>query len=88
MKKSTKERILEASLQLFHKQGYHGVTIDQIVQQAGTSKGGSIITKNQKMSCFMKYMMFLFHMSSKKQKRHTFKLAHLLKNYQPSYILL
>lgn len=40
MKKSTKERILEASLQLFHKQGYHGVTIDQIVQQAGTSKGG------------------------------------------------
>lgn len=40
MKKPTKERILETSLKLFYKQGYHGVTIDQIVQQAGTSKGG------------------------------------------------
>ena len=40
MKKSTKERILETSLQLFHKHGYHGVTIDQIVSEAGTSKGG------------------------------------------------
>ncbi|EGL83408.1 transcriptional regulator, TetR family [Caldalkalibacillus thermarum TA2.A1] len=38
--KSTKERILETALELFEARGYHGVTVDQIVQESGTSKGG------------------------------------------------
>ncbi|WP_016839338.1 TetR/AcrR family transcriptional regulator [Ureibacillus thermosphaericus] len=40
MKKSVKERILETSLHLFQEHGYHGVTVDKIVLEAGTSKGG------------------------------------------------
>lgn len=40
MKKTVKERILETSLHLFQEHGYHGVTVDKIVLEAGTSKGG------------------------------------------------
>ncbi|TQE90516.1 TetR/AcrR family transcriptional regulator [Ureibacillus terrenus] len=40
MKKTLKERILETSIQLFQQHGYHGVTVDEIVAEAGTSKGG------------------------------------------------
>ena len=41
MKKTTlKERIIETSLLLFEKNGYHGVTVDQIVEESGSSKGG------------------------------------------------
>ena len=39
-KKSLKERIIDTALVLFEKNGYHGVTVDQIVEQSGTSKGG------------------------------------------------
>ncbi|MFP7201615.1 TetR/AcrR family transcriptional regulator [Lysinibacillus halotolerans] len=39
-KKPLKQRILESSLLLIQEKGYHGVTVDQIVEQAGTSKGG------------------------------------------------
>lgn len=39
-KKPLRQRILESSLVLFQEKGYHGVTVDQIVEQAGTSKGG------------------------------------------------
>ncbi|GLY10393.1 TetR/AcrR family transcriptional regulator [Bacillus badius] len=39
-KKPLKERILETSLVMFEKHGYHGVTVDQIVAECGTSKGG------------------------------------------------
>jgi len=39
-KKPLKQRILESSLELFQKNGYHGVTVEQIVEKANTSKGG------------------------------------------------
>ncbi|TRM12497.1 TetR/AcrR family transcriptional regulator [Lentibacillus cibarius] len=32
--------MIEASLVLFEKYGFHGVTVNQIVQETGTSKGG------------------------------------------------
>lgn len=38
--KSTRERIIEAALSLFEEYGYHRVTVDKIVQESGTSKGG------------------------------------------------
>ena len=37
---SLKERIIETALELFQHKGYHGVSIDEIVDIAGTSKGG------------------------------------------------
>ena len=41
MKKTKlKERIIETALNLFEQHGYHGVTVDQIVSESGTSKGG------------------------------------------------
>ncbi|MFJ8262157.1 TetR/AcrR family transcriptional regulator [Rummeliibacillus sp. NPDC094406] len=39
-KQSVKERILETALDLFQQKGYHGVSVDEIVEKAGTSKGG------------------------------------------------
>lgn len=35
-----KERIIETSLVLFEKHGFHGVTVNDIVRESGTSKGG------------------------------------------------
>ncbi|WP_203362396.1 TetR/AcrR family transcriptional regulator [Bacillus sp. REN10] len=39
-KKNLKQRIVDTSLVMFEKHGYHGVTVDQIVEECGTSKGG------------------------------------------------
>jgi AcrR family transcriptional regulator len=38
--KSIRERIIETSMRLFEANGYHRVTVDQIVKESGTSKGG------------------------------------------------
>ncbi len=38
--KSTKQRITEAALQLFEENGFHAVTVDKIVKESNTSKGG------------------------------------------------
>lgn len=35
-----RQRIIQSSLLLFEKQGFHGVTVNQIVENIGTSKGG------------------------------------------------
>lgn len=40
IKKTLKQRIVEASLILFQQDGYHGVTVDRIVEFIGASKGG------------------------------------------------
>ena len=40
MKKTVKERIIEAASELFQKKGYNNVSIDEIIEKAGTSKGG------------------------------------------------
>ncbi|RXT04192.1 TetR/AcrR family transcriptional regulator [Ammoniphilus sp. CFH 90114] len=38
--KSIRDRIIETSLRLFEAHGYHRVTVDQIVKESATSKGG------------------------------------------------
>ncbi|MFS0782113.1 TetR/AcrR family transcriptional regulator [Bacillus sp. 1P06AnD] len=35
-----KDRIIETSLKLFEQHGFHGVSVHQIVESSGTSKGG------------------------------------------------
>ncbi|ASN07376.1 TetR family transcriptional regulator [Virgibacillus necropolis] len=35
-----RQKIIQSSLLLFEKQGFHGVTVNQIVKDVGTSKGG------------------------------------------------
>lgn len=40
VKKTLKQRIVEASVILFQQDGYHGVTVDRIVEYIGASKGG------------------------------------------------
>lgn len=40
VKKTLKQRIVEASLTLFQQDGFHGVTVDRIVEYIGASKGG------------------------------------------------
>lgn len=39
-KNNLKERIIATALVLFEKKGYHGVTVEQIVKECNTSKGG------------------------------------------------
>lgn len=38
-KPATRERILEAALDVFARKGYHGASVDDIVRASGTSKG-------------------------------------------------
>jgi len=38
--KTLKDRIIDTALRLFEKYGYHGVTVDRIVTESNTSKGG------------------------------------------------
>ncbi|WP_413378851.1 TetR/AcrR family transcriptional regulator [Alkalihalobacillus sp. 1P02AB] len=38
--KSARDRIIDTALQLFEKYGYHGVGINKIIEESGTSKGG------------------------------------------------
>ncbi|KMK77747.1 TetR/AcrR family transcriptional regulator [Alkalihalobacillus pseudalcaliphilus] len=38
--KSARERIIDTALALFEKHGYHGVGINKIIEESGTSKGG------------------------------------------------
>ena len=40
VKQTVKQRIIETALDLFQEKGYHGVSVDEIVENAGTSKGG------------------------------------------------
>ena len=40
VKQTVKQRIIETALDLFQQKGYHGVSVDEIVEKAGTSKGG------------------------------------------------
>ncbi|MEE3807724.1 TetR/AcrR family transcriptional regulator [Lysinibacillus fusiformis] len=40
VKKTLKQRIVEASVELFQQDGYHNVTVDCIVDYIGASKGG------------------------------------------------
>lgn len=37
---SLRSKIVDVSLVLFEKYGFHGVTVNQIIREAGTSKGG------------------------------------------------
>ena len=39
-KSELKDKIIESSLYLFEKHGFHGVSVHQIVEHSGTSKGG------------------------------------------------
>ncbi|MEW9673700.1 TetR/AcrR family transcriptional regulator [Ammoniphilus sp. 3BR4] len=38
--KSIRDKIIETALYLFEKHGYHGVGVNKIVEESGTSKGG------------------------------------------------
>ncbi|GAB6890217.1 hypothetical protein JCM14450A_12230 [Geobacillus stearothermophilus] len=38
--KPLRDRIIDTALHLFEKYGYHGVTVDRIVAESDTSKGG------------------------------------------------
>lgn len=81
LKKMLKRRNVEASLILFQQDGYHGVTVDRIVEYIGASKGGVIIISNQKMNCYMKSMMCLSRMLLKSHNKHTTNTRHLLRDY-------
>src|SRR5699024_12425244 len=37
---SLRKKIIDEALILFEKHGFHGVTVNQIVEKTGTSKGG------------------------------------------------
>lgn len=57
-----REKIIQSSLQLFSEQGFHGVSVKDIVEHCQTSKGGFYHHSNQKMNCFMSFMIRLYPM--------------------------
>ncbi|PSL50971.1 TetR family transcriptional regulator [Salsuginibacillus halophilus] len=48
MQSSVKTRIIEAALRLFEERGFHSVTVDAVVQESETSKGGFYYYFNSK----------------------------------------
>ena len=59
METELRERIINASLVLFERHGFHGVTVNQIVETAGISKGGFYTIFPQKMNYCLLSMTFL-----------------------------
>ncbi|MFJ7679763.1 TetR/AcrR family transcriptional regulator [Peribacillus sp. NPDC097206] len=59
-----KDKIIETSLNLFEQNGYHGVSVNEIVKECGTSKGGfyhHFSSKDELLfvihDCFISYVL-------------------------------
>ncbi|MFC5560325.1 TetR/AcrR family transcriptional regulator [Ureibacillus thermophilus] len=88
MKKTLKQRILETSLHLFQQYGYHGVTVDEIVAEAGTSKGGfyhNYKSKDELLyeihDVFISYVIEKAELSYKENHTPVLKLAAILHSF-------
>lgn len=83
-----KTRILNSSLQLFQVYGYHKVSVDQIVEHAGTSKGGfyhNFQSKDQLLyeihDVFISYVMKKAEQSCKENQSPISKLTGILQTF-------
>jgi TetR/AcrR family transcriptional repressor of nem operon len=52
----TKERIIDASLELLHRRGYYDTSINDIIDNSGVKRGAFISIINQKMPLLLKFL--------------------------------
>ena len=51
--KKTKSKIVSAAWKLFYEQGYEDTTIEEIIEESGTSKGSFIIILRERTRCWV-----------------------------------
>jgi AcrR family transcriptional regulator len=88
MKTGLKERIIDTSLQLFEKHGFHGVTVNKIVETAGISKGGfyhHFTSKDELLfvihDLFITYVLERATETNKQHHEPTDKLTFIIKEF-------
>lgn len=83
-----RQKIIHSSLLLFEKQGFHGVTVNQIVKEVGTSKGGfyhHFTSKDELLfiihDTFITYVLEKAIVANKTYESPTKKLQAIIKDF-------
>lgn len=83
-----RDRIIQASLLLFEEHGFHGVTVNQIVENVGTSKGGfyhHFTSKDELLfvihDAFITYVLDKAMIANKTYASPTEKLQAIIKDF-------
>ncbi|WP_078408945.1 TetR/AcrR family transcriptional regulator [Priestia abyssalis] len=86
--KPVRDRIIETALHLFEKYGYHGVAVNKIIEESGTSKGGFYHNfKSKDELLFIIHDTFITHALDKAKEAcgkwvtPTERLYHIIKSY-------
>ncbi|WP_269409158.1 TetR/AcrR family transcriptional regulator [Lentibacillus daqui] len=89
-----RNRIIQASLQLFEQEGFHGATVNQIVEEAGTSKGGfyhHFTSKDELLfvihDTFITYVLDKAKMANEAHQSPTAKLRVIIKDFVKAFDL-
>ncbi|GEL76274.1 TetR/AcrR family transcriptional regulator [Tenuibacillus multivorans] len=89
-----REKIIETSLQLFSERGFHGVTVNDIVEHCKTSKGGfyhHFKSKDELLyvihDTFISYVLNEANRAKKRYDRPIFQLHEMLKSLVRVYDL-
>ena len=53
--KTTKKKIVSAAWKLFYEQSYESTTVEEIVEESGTSKGSFIIILKERTPCSARF---------------------------------
>lgn len=90
---SLKERIIEESLRLFSVRGYTGTSTTDIIEAAGTSKGGFYNHFKSKEQLFLDMLSAARKIwrernlyKLEEEPRHLLKIQKLLENYRDRYL--
>ncbi|GGA62132.1 TetR/AcrR family transcriptional regulator [Ornithinibacillus halotolerans] len=83
-----RDKIIHSALHLFEKHGYHGVTVNQIVQDIGTSKGGfyhHFTSKDELLfvihDTFITYVLEKAYIAKNTYDSPTLKLRAIIKSF-------
>ena len=49
--RNTKGKIVSAAWDLFYRQGYENTTVEEIIEESGTSRGSFITISTERMPC-------------------------------------
>lgn len=83
-----KDRLIQSALKLFEENGFHGVSVNQIVQHAGASKGGFYHHFNSKdellfmiHDTFISYVLEKANLAKQTYNHPTQKLQAIIKSF-------
>ncbi len=85
---SLREKIIESSLKLFSEKGFHGVSVQDLVEHSATSKGGfyhHFSSKDELLYVihdkFISYVLKEGHLAKKKYERPMMQMHEILKSF-------